>query len=53
LREPALAHGTVYTVDKPVALFVLEGLGRDEVIEIEDLVMKPIKVLTLYTRYET
>jgi hypothetical protein len=53
LRKPALAHGAIYTVDKPVALFVLEGLGRNEVIEIEDLVMEPIQVLTLNSRYET
>lgn len=52
LRKPALAHGAVDTVDQPITLFVLEGLGRDEVIEVENLVVEPIIALVQRTHYK-
>ena len=52
LRKPALAHGAVDTIDQPITLFVLEGLGCDEVVEVEDLVVKPSIALVQKSHYE-
>jgi hypothetical protein len=53
LGKPALAHGAIDAVDQLVTLLVLEGFRRDEVIEVEDFVVKPSIALVGKLRYET
>lgn len=45
LRKPALTQCNVDAIDEPVALVVLVRLGCNEVIEVEDFVVKPGGIL--------
>jgi hypothetical protein len=45
LRKPAAAQSAVDPVDQFVALFMLVWRRCDEVVEVEDLIVKPGSIL--------